>query len=158
LDAEYAKPLDPEKIFTNKAGISGRKEVVIKPGQKEVVFQMGSTEGEVESRFDQQKQQTRKIRTHGKGLAVFAGMASRLQYLSVMDPGGGDIEYPDHPMARIGWGDVHKFIERAKGFTGMNVRLLTEAEWEFAARAGMPSIWPFSFGYNRYKEINDYAV
>jgi len=40
------------------------------------------------------------------------------------------------PVENVSWNDVQEFIERLNFLTGKQYRLPTEAEWEYAARAG----------------------
>jgi formylglycine-generating enzyme required for sulfatase activity len=48
------------------------------------------------------------------------------------------------PVEQVSWEDAVEFCERLSRATGRKYRLPTEAEWEYAARAGTP--WPFHFG------------
>ena len=50
----------------------------------------------------------------------------------------------NHPIESVSWNDVQEFIRRLNKKEGGNkYRLPTEAEWEYAARAGTTSTWPF---------------
>lgn len=50
----------------------------------------------------------------------------------------------DHPVVCVNWDDAKAFVAWLASSTGKEYRLLTEAEWEYSARAGTSS--PFSFG------------
>jgi len=45
------------------------------------------------------------------------------------------------PVEQVSWNDAQEFIRRLNAKTGMTYRLPTEAEWEYAARAGTESAW-----------------
>lgn len=59
------------------------------------------------------------------------------------------------PVDNVSWNDAQKFITRLNGVTGMNYRLPTEAEWEYAARSGgKREKWA---GTNNVNELSEYA-
>jgi formylglycine-generating enzyme required for sulfatase activity len=57
------------------------------------------------------------------------------------DPGFAQTD--DHPVACVSWKDAKAYIAWLNSRTGGGYRLLTEAEWEFLARAGSASAYPW---------------
>ena len=68
------------------------------------------------------------------------------------DPGFD--QKPDHPVVCVGWNDARVFAAWLSKRTGQTYRLLTEAEWEYAARAGSTS--RYSYG-NKGDELCRHA-
>ncbi|CAK0777860.1 formylglycine-generating enzyme [Gammaproteobacteria bacterium] len=58
------------------------------------------------------------------------------------------------PVIHVSWNDVQWYIQWLNKKTGKNYRLLTEAEWEYAARAGTTTL--FSYGQEISTEIANY--
>ena len=58
------------------------------------------------------------------------------------------------PVENVNWDDAQLFIQKLNQLTGGNYRLPSEAEWEYAARAGTSSEW--SFGGDEAK-LGSYA-
>ena len=61
---------------------------------------------------------------------------------------------PQNPVETVTWFDAQKFCEELSKLTGNNYRLPTEAEWEYACRAGTET--RFSFG-DEENQLGDYA-
>ncbi|MBX3746859.1 MAG: SUMF1/EgtB/PvdO family nonheme iron enzyme [Verrucomicrobiae bacterium] len=57
---------------------------------------------------------------------------------------GHDQDHPDQPAVRVSWNDALAFTQWLSHRTGLPLHLPTEAQWEWAARAG--SDQPFWFG------------
>ncbi len=51
--------------------------------------------------------------------------------------------HPDQPVARISWNEAKKFCDWLGGQLKMNVDLPTEAQWDWAARAGSAEQFPW---------------
>ena len=53
------------------------------------------------------------------------------------------VDSDDYPVSNVSWEDCQRFIEKLNQLSNRNVyRLPTEAEWEYAARAGTTTDWP----------------
>jgi formylglycine-generating enzyme required for sulfatase activity len=53
-------------------------------------------------------------------------------------------DHPDRPVEQVSWDDVHAFIEKLNTREGhARYRLPTEAEWEYACRAGSTTVYCF---------------
>ena len=63
----------------------------------------------------------------------------------------------NRPVFNVSWDDVQSFIAWLNGRTGGNYRLPSEAEWEYAARAGSTTLysWGDDIGSNRANCMND---
>ncbi|MBT3481375.1 MAG: SUMF1/EgtB/PvdO family nonheme iron enzyme [Opitutales bacterium] len=74
------------------------------------------------------------------------------------DNQGIPMDHDDQPAIRVSWNDAMDFCKWLSAKTGMKVNLPTEAQWEFACRAGSDEA--FSFGaldgdYSKYANVAD---
>ncbi len=60
----------------------------------------------------------------------------------------------DHPVTELSWYDAMEFCARLSRYTGSYYRLPSEAEWEYACRAGTTT--PFHFGETITGELANY--
>lgn len=77
------------------------------------------------------------------------------------DPAGawnslGFAQDDSHPVVCVTWADAQDFIRWLSQRTGQKYRLLTEAEWEYAARAGTTT--PFPWGSTASHENANYGT
>jgi formylglycine-generating enzyme required for sulfatase activity len=131
------------KSYTNSIGM---KFAWIPPGS----FMMGSTKEEMEKqpfdilavRFDET--QHKVTLTKGFYMGVYA--VTQDQWQAVMGNNPSYFKGEKNPVERVSWNDCQEFIKklREKDRDKKAYRLPTEAEWEYACRAGAKT--PFHFG------------
>jgi len=68
----------------------------------------------------------------------------------------GFLQDDDHPVVCITWNDAKDYVQWLSLKTGANYRLLTEAEWEYAARAGTTT--PYPWGDTASHEYANYGT
>ncbi len=127
--------------------------VHIDPG----TFTMGSPDSEEERWADEGPQHEVTI---SKGFYLGKYEVTQGQWEAVMGttPWSGESnveENADHPAVYVSWEDAQAFIQKLNDAAGKELyRLPTEAEWEYACRAGTTTRW--SFGDDE-SDVGDYA-
>jgi len=76
------------------------------------------------------------------------------QYEAVMGKNPSHVKGPTNPVEVVSWDDAVLFCRKLSEKTGKTLRLPTEAEWEYACRAGTTT--RFSFGDSE-SALGDYA-
>ncbi|WP_407356289.1 formylglycine-generating enzyme family protein [Methanolobus sp. WCC5] len=131
--------------FTNSAGMQFVK---IPVGE----FYMGAPEGEMYSDKDE-----RPVHQVSIGYEFYIGVyeVTQEQWKTVMGTDPSEFKGNDLPVEKVSWHDVEKFVDKLNEMEGTDTyRLPTEAEWEYAARAGTSTA--FSFG-NDKDRLSEYA-
>ena len=138
------QPAQPGQAFRDCTGAHCPELVVIPAGS----FVMGSNDGAT----DEKPPHSVSVRsfalgkyevTQGQWKAVMGSNPSRYSYC-------GD----NCPVENVSWNDIQQYLGKLNGMTGMKYRLASEAEWEYAARAGSTGKW--SFGDNE-SALGQYA-
>jgi formylglycine-generating enzyme required for sulfatase activity len=126
-------PRQPGEIISNSIGM---KLAWIPPGS----FLMGSPASEAERSADEA--QHRVTLTKGFFMGVYP--VTQAQWRAVMGDNPSRFEGDDRPVEMVSWEDCQKFCRKLAAQEGKACRLPSEAEWEYACRAGTTT--PFSFG------------
>ncbi len=71
-----------------------------------------------------------------------------------LDPDPSRFKGDNRPVEQVSWEDAHEFCQRLSAKTGKDYRLPSEAQWEYACRAGTTT--PFHFGETITPEIANY--
>ena len=125
-------------------------EMVVVPAGE---FMMGSPEGEQGRAGDQGPQHRVRI---SEPFAVGKVEVTFDQW-EVCVAGGGCSQKPDdrgwgrgsRPAINVSWNDVQAYLKWLSRKSGQRYRLLSEAEWEFATRAGSTTRYPWGDGPGR---------
>ena len=161
LEAELKKPdPDPEvvlriNIVLNEIGIETVKltdQVSMKfkriPAGK---FMMGSPDGEKDRQPNEGPQHEVAI---SKPFYMGIYHVTQEQYEAVMGKNPSNFKGPQNPVETVSWDEAVEFCKKASEKAGKKVRLPTEAEWEYACRAGSKT--RFCFGDDDDK-LGDFA-
>ena len=71
-----------------------------------------------------------------------------------LDPDPANFKGDDRPVETVNWHEAVEFCQRLSKITGRNYRLPSEAEWEYACRAGTKT--PFHFGETITTDLANY--
>ncbi len=117
-------------------------------------FMMGAPKGKEVSDIDEEPQHPVSIKTFFLGKYP----VTQAQYEAVMDKNPSSFkeesDSPDRPVEKVLWDDAVEFCRRLSEQTSKEYRLPSEAEWEYACRAGTNT--PFHFGETISTDIANY--
>lgn len=156
-----------DALDERRVGLAARF-IPINPGQ----FTMGSPDDEKDHKNDEFQRSV----TIAKGFEMQATEVTQLQYVLVMGKNpshfkteqhcdgnygllfGGLRLCINHPVETLLWEDTQEFIEVLnKVQDKYTYRLPSEEEWEYAARSGVSSVFPYFFGLNETNELDNYG-
>ncbi|MCF7730128.1 MAG: SUMF1/EgtB/PvdO family nonheme iron enzyme [Akkermansiaceae bacterium] len=121
----------------------------IKPG----TFAMGG-DSKIDGRFECVEVPQHEV-TLTRGFYLGKYEVTQAQYQAIMGSNPSrSTKAPDCPVDNIAAPDAVEFCDKLAEKTGLDVRLPTEAEWEYASRAGRDTMWFFG---NEPTPLGDYA-
>jgi formylglycine-generating enzyme required for sulfatase activity len=136
-------PIASPTPFTEKLANGIRLEMVSLPAGK---FLMGSYERDYEKPQHQVKVSS---------FAIGKYPVTQAQYQAVMGKNPSKFKNnPQNPVEQVSWNDAKAFCQKLSQITGKTYRLPTEAEWEYACRAGTTTRYYFGDNDN---QLGNYA-
>ena len=125
--------LYPGKTFKDCADCP---EMVIVPAGR---FKMGSNDGASDEKPVHEV-------TIGRAFAVGKYEVTQAQWRAVMGSDPSKFKGDNLPVEQVSWDDAQDFLRKLSAKTGKQYRLLSEAEWEYAARAGTTTKYAWGNG------------
>jgi len=86
--------------------------------------------------------------------AQWGAVAQLPQINRTLEPNPSEFPGANRPVERVSWHDAVEFCERLTEYTKIQYRLPSEAEWEYACRAGTTT--PFHFGETITTDLANY--
>src|SRR5262249_29148928 len=120
-----ATPRPPLREIVNSIGM---KLIWMSPG----TFLMGSPPEERDRGQDEKRHRV----TLTRGLFLGAYPVTQAQWVAVLGRTRSRFKGENRPVENIGWDDCLEFCKKLSKIEGRVYRLPTEAEWEYACRAG----------------------
>jgi formylglycine-generating enzyme required for sulfatase activity len=152
----YKRKTHTAQFFPQPLSPTVSLDMVLIPGGS---FQMGSPEDEVE-RMDREGPQHRvtvpsfcmgRYPITQSQWRVVAGLS---QMERELDPDPSRFKGDNRPAERVSWQEAVEFCARLSQLAGREYRLPSEAEWEYACRAGTQA--PFHFGETITPDLANY--
>ncbi|GAX36296.1 SUMF1/EgtB/PvdO family nonheme iron enzyme [Nodularia sp. NIES-3585] len=142
--------------FTETLPNSITLEMIAIPGG---TFLMGSPENEAERESSESPQHEVNVPAFSMGKypitqAQWSAVASLPQVNRELKPNPSRFSGDDRPVEQISWDEAVEFCDRLSKETGKSYRLPSEAEWEYACRAGTTT--PFHFGETITADLANY--
>jgi eukaryotic-like serine/threonine-protein kinase len=135
------------RYFAENLGNGVTLEMVQIPGG---TFTMGSPAGEA-GRFNNEGPQ-RQVRVPGFFMGKYP--VTQAQYQAIMGTNPAYFKDDKRPVEQVTWDDAVEFCKKLSQKTGKTYRLPSEAEWEYACRAGTTT--PFYFGETITTDLVNY--
>jgi formylglycine-generating enzyme required for sulfatase activity len=139
--------INPTSSFTEDLGNGIKLEMIAIPGG---TFLMGSPENEAERSSNESPQHQVTVPSFFMGKYQL----TQAQYQAIMGVNLSAFKGDNRPVENVNWDDAVAFCQKLTQKTGKNYRLPSEAEWEYACRAGTKT--PFSFGDNITPDLVNY--
>ncbi len=155
LGGECVSP-NTHTSFTEDLANGVTLEMVAIPGGK---FLMGSPESELEQEDCEGPQHTVTLQPFFMGKfpvtqAQWRAVASFPKINIDLQPDPSNFKGANRPVEKVSWYEAVEFCARLSKATGREYRLPSEAEWEYACRAGTTT--PFHFGETISPELANY--
>ncbi|HEY9657177.1 MAG TPA: formylglycine-generating enzyme family protein [Allocoleopsis sp.] len=144
------------RYFVEKLGDTVGLDMILVPGGS---FKMGSPDDEPERSDAEGPQHNVTVPTFFMGRypvtqAQWRFVAELSQINRELDPDPSHFKGDNQPVEQVSWYDAVEFCDRLSAYTERNYRLPTEAEWEYACRAGTTT--PFHFGKTITTDLANY--
>ncbi|MEO0971181.1 MAG: formylglycine-generating enzyme family protein, partial [Cyanobacteria bacterium J06639_18] len=142
--------------FTEDLGNGVELEMLHIPGGN---FTMGAPENEQGTHDDERPQHQVTVPSFFMGKypvtqAQWRAVTFITKVKGELKPDPSGFKGNNRPVERISWFDAVEFCQRLSRYTNKNYRLPSEAEWEYACRAGTTT--PFYFGETITSEFANY--
>ena len=135
------------RYFTEDLGNGVTLEMVEIPGG---TFIMGSPENEAGRNSNESPEHQVTVPSFFMGKYQL----TQAQYQAIMGSNPSAFKGNNRPVEQVSWNDAVIFCQRLSQKTGKNYRLPSEAEWEYACRAGTTT--PFYFGESITTDLVNY--
>ena len=139
--------INPQSSFTEDLGNGVKLEMIAIPGG---TFLMGSPENEAE----RQDYESPKHQVTVPSFFMGKYPLTQAQYQAILGSNPSYFKGNNRPVETVSWDDAVLFCQKLSQRKGKSYRLPSEAEWEYACRAGTKT--PFSFGDNITPDLVNY--